>query len=138
MELALIKLLGPEVRPDGDRFPEVGYHVLRQPHFGEGKQKGQRGFRALISIHPIHMQSVSAAAAVGRIQLQSEVVPPDKPIEGTSCLLVPPGVGCGAIRLQAGRDHGLRLDWLLVEICPRASSSVKAIAADRAEMTFLR
>ena len=54
-----------------------------------------------------------------------------------SRLFVPPDVRRGAIRLQTGRDHGLRLDGLLIEMRASASPPVEAIAADRPKVAVL-
>ena len=78
-----------------------------------------------------------AAAALGRVEFQAQIVPAEEPVEGALRLLVPPDVGCGAIGFQAGRDHGLRLDGLLVEIGARAAAPVESIAADRPEVALL-
>src|SRR5437016_9902624 len=83
------------------------------------------------------MQSVATAAALGRIQFQAEIVPADEPVEGALRLFVPPDIGGSAIGFQTGRNHGLRLDGLLVKIGARAAARVEAITADRPKVAFL-
>ena len=83
------------------------------------------------------MQSIAAAAALGGIKFQAEIVPAEEPVESALRLFVPPEVRRGAIGFQTRRDHGLRLNGLLVEIGARAATTVEAIAADRPEVTFL-
>ena len=113
------------------------HHSLGLTHFRQRQQKRQRGFRALVSIHAIHMQPVPASAVFRRVQFQPEIVPPDKPVEGPLRLLVPPDVAGRAIRFESRRNHGLRLDRLLVELRPRAVPLIETVAADRAEMASL-
>ena len=91
----------------------------------------------LVSIDAIHVQSVAAAAALGRIEFQPEIVPADEPVERALRLFIPPDIRRGAISFQTGRNHGLRLDGLLIEIGARAATAVEAIAADRPEVAFL-
>ena len=122
---------------DGDRFLETRHYVLRQLHLRQRKQECQRGFRSLVPVDPIHMQSIAAAAGLGRVEFQSEIVPADEPVEGALRLLVPPDVRCGAIGFQTGRDRGLRFDGLLVEIGARAAAAVEAVAANRPEVALL-
>ena len=83
------------------------------------------------------MQPVVAAASRGRVEFQAEIVPADKPVEGALGVFVPPEVGSGAIGFQAGRDGGLGLDGLLVEIGASAAAAVEAVAANGAKVTLL-
>src|SRR5882672_6208327 len=69
------------------------HRILREPHFRQRKQKCQRGFRALICVDAVHMQRIAAAAGVGGIQLQAEIVPAKKPIEGALRVFMPNGIG---------------------------------------------
>ena len=58
------------IRVDGDRFSETRHHVLRQLHLRQRKQEGQRGFRSLVPVDPIYMQSIAAAAGLGRVEFR--------------------------------------------------------------------
>ena len=122
---------------DGDRFFKTRQYVLRQSHLRQRKQEGQGGFRSLVPVDPIHMQPIAAAACLGRVEFQSEIVPADEPVEGALRLFVPPDVRCGAIGFQTGRDRGLRLNGLLVEIGARAAAAVEPIAANGPKVTLL-
>ena len=84
------------------------------------------------------MQSIAAAAGLGRVELQAEIVPADEPVEGALRLLVPPEVRCGAIGFKTSRDRCLRLDGLLVEIGARAATAVEPVAANGPKVTLLR
>ncbi len=110
---------------DSDRFVKARQHVLRKLHFRQGKQEGQGGFRSLVSVDPIHMQPIAAAPCLGRVKLESEIVPADEPVKSALCLLIPPDVRCGAVGFQTGRDCCLRINGLLVEIGARAAAAVE-------------
>src|SRR6185295_13384455 len=75
-----------------DWFLEIGQRVLRELHFGTGQQEGERGFRPLISVDPVHVQSITAAAGSRGVEFESEIVPAEEPVEGAMCLIVPTGV----------------------------------------------
>src|SRR5438105_14304096 len=82
------------------------------------------------------MQTIVAAACLGRIEFQSKIVPADEPVKGALRLFVPPEVRCGAIGFQAGRNRSVRLNGLLVESGARAAAAVEPIAANRPEVTL--
>ena len=102
-------------------------------HLRQGKQEGQGRFRSLVPVDPIYMQPIAAAAGLGRVEFESEIVPADEPVKGALRLFIPPDVRCGAIGFQTGRDGCLRLNGLLVEIGARAAAAVEPITANRAE-----
>ena len=72
------------------------------------------------------------------VNFQPEIVPAEEPVEGALRLFVPPGIGCGAVGFEAGRDHRLRLDGLLVEVRARAAATIKSVAADGPQLPMLR
>ena len=67
--------------------------VLRELHFRQRVQEGERGFRALVLVHTIHMQRVAAAAGGRRVEFQSQIVPAEKPVEDTLGVVIPPKIG---------------------------------------------
>ena len=50
-------------------------------HFGEGKQKRERGFRALVLIDAVNVQAIPTATALGIIERKTEVVASLEPFE---------------------------------------------------------
>src|SRR5260370_454622 len=83
------------------------------------------------------MQPIAAAACLGRVEFESEIVPADEPVKGALRMFIPPDVRCGAIGFQTGRDRCLRLNGLLVEIGARAAAAVKPITANGSKVTLL-
>ena len=59
-------------------------------HLRQRKQEGQGGFRSLVPVDPIYMQPIAAAAGLGRVEFESEIVPADEPVEGALRVFVPP------------------------------------------------
>jgi hypothetical protein len=45
-----------------------GQSVLGTAHFGEGEQEGERGFRALVLIDAVNVETIPAATALGIIE----------------------------------------------------------------------
>lgn len=76
------------------------------------------------------MQAVAAAAGVGVINRQAEVVAAQEPLEGAARLLAPAGIAGEAIRFQAGGGRRLGLHRLLVEACLLAAAHIEAVRAD--------
>ena len=72
------------------------------------------------------------------VEFLPEVVAAEEPVEGALRLLVPPGVGRGAVRFQASRDRGLRLDGLLVEVRACAVAPIESVAANGPQLPMLR
>src|ERR1039458_8453290 len=122
---------------DRDRLLETRQYVLRQLHLRQGKQEGEGRFRSQVPVDPIHMQPIVAAASLGRVEFEAEIVPADEPVKGALRLFVPPEVRCGAVGFQAGRNRCLRLDGLLVEIGARAAAAVEPVAANGPKVTLL-
>src|SRR5579862_2887936 len=83
------------------------------------------------------MQPIVAAACLGRVEFQSQIVPANEPVEGALRVLIPTDVGCGAVGFQTSRYRGLRLNGLLIEIGARAATAIEPVAADRLEVTLL-
>ena len=44
---------------------EDGDGVLHELHFRQREQEGERGFRALVLVDPVHVQGIAAAAGSG-------------------------------------------------------------------------
>src|ERR1035441_1615418 len=90
---------------DQNRGPEAGDNVLRQPQFRKRQQERQRGFRALVAVDPVDVQSVATTAGPRRVEFQSEIVRADEPVKRTLGLFVPPGIGRRPIGFQTGRSE---------------------------------
>src|SRR6266536_5117091 len=97
------------------RLVKHGDGIFDQPHFSQREQKRERGFRSLVLIDAIHVQTIPATAGVRGIKFQAEIVPAQKPIEGALSLFVPPLVGSCAVGFKTCGHHGLGLDGLLIE-----------------------
>src|SRR5207244_9374353 len=80
------------------------------------------------------VRTVAPTAGPRRVQVQSEIVPADKPVKRMPGLFVPPGIGRGPISLQAGRHHCLCFDRLLIEVGSRTAALEESVAADGAEV----
>src|ERR1017187_6213258 len=111
--------------------------VLCQPHFRQRQEKGQHRFRSLVLVAPVLVQPIATTAGLRGVEFQPEIVPAEEPVEGALRLLIPPRVGCGAVRFQASRDRGLRLDGLLVEVRARAVTLIESVTADGPQLTLL-
>src|SRR5207245_3289372 len=81
---------------------------------------------------------IAAAAGGCGVKLQAEVVPAEEPVESALSLLVPPRVRGGAVGIQTGGHHRLRLDRLLVEVRAGSAARVKSAVADGPEIAALR
>ena len=92
--------------------------AFQQLHLGERQQKGERRLGPLVLVDAIFLEAVAAAAGLGVVQLQAQVVAAEEPLEGEPGLVQPVGVVGGPVRLEAGRDGGVGLDRLLVELGP--------------------
>ena len=112
--------------------------VLCQPHFRKGQEEGQRRFRSLVFVAPVRVQPIAAAASLAGVEFQPEVVRAEEPVEGALRLSMPPRVGCGAVRFQASRNRGLRLDGLLVEFRACAVAPIESVAANRPQLAVRR
>lgn len=80
------------------------------------------------------MQTITAAAARGVVEREMQVVPPQKPLEGSAGFLLPVFFSGEVVSLQTGRDHRLGLHRLLVEAGPFTALLVKTVGADGNEM----
>src|SRR5205814_643713 len=108
---------------------------LRELHFGVGKVKGERRFRAFVLIHAVGMQRVAAAAGHGIVKRQAEIVATQKPFERAPRFAQPNGVTGRAMGFETSGNHRVRLNRLLVEACAFATLHKKSIRANRAENT---
>ena len=111
--------------------------VLYQPHLRQRQQKGQHRFRSLVFVAAVRVQSIAAAARLGGVEFQAEIIPAEEPVEGALRLFIPPQVGRGAVRFQASRDRALRLDGLLVEIRAYAVALIESVAANGPQLAML-
>ena len=92
----------------------------------------------MILVRPIRMQAIAAAACGRVIHREVQVVPPQKPLEGTAGFRMPSFFPGDKVGFQTGRDHRLRFHRLLVEAGPFASLRIKPVRADGNEMLTLR
>src|SRR5882724_2365126 len=60
---------------------ESAYCILHQLHFHKRKQERERRLGTLVQVEAIYVQRIMATAGVCRINLQTEIVPTEKPIE---------------------------------------------------------
>ena len=104
-------------------------------HFGERDLEDQGRFGSLILVHAVVVQTIAAAAGCRIVQRQAKVIATEKPFERAFRLPPPLRVARGAEGIQAGGNHRLRLDRLLVEFRAFPILFVETIAADRAEMS---
>ena len=111
--------------------------ILRQPHFRQRQKESQCGFGSLVFVAPVRVQAVAAAAGLGAVEFQSEIIPAQKPVKGALRLLMPPWVGCGAVCFQASGNRGVRFDGLLVEVRAYAVTPIESIAANGPQMAML-
>jgi hypothetical protein len=80
------------------------------------------------------MQTIATATCRRVVYGEVQVVSPEKPLESAPGLCVPAFSPSDTMSLQAGRDHRLRLDWLLVEAGAFAAPWIETIGADGNEV----
>ena len=114
---------------------EGGKGAFELLQLGKRQQKRQRRLGALVLVNSIGVQAVMAAAGAGVVEFHAEIVAAEEPFEGEPRFIEPCRVFGRAIGFDAGGDSSPGLDWLLIEIGPRAAARVKAVAADGAEVT---
>ena len=61
------------------------------------------------------MQTIAASAGRRVVDREVQVVAAEKPLEGAAGFPVPAFFSGDPVGFQAGRDHCLRLHWLLIE-----------------------
>ena len=79
---------------------EGGDRILHQLHLRKGQQKCQRRFSSLIPVDPVHVQRVPAAPCIGRVKLQTEIIPAQEPVKRALGVLIPGGVRGGTVGFQ--------------------------------------
>ena len=112
----------------------MGDGVSDGGHFREGDLEGECGLSSLVFIGPVVMQTVPATAGQGIVKGNAEIVAPEKPTESTLRLTPPEFIASDAEGVQTGGNHGLGLDWLLVEFRTMAVFPVESVVADRSEV----
>jgi len=80
------------------------------------------------------MQTIAASTCRGVIDREVQVVTTEKPLEGAPGFIMPAFFPGDAIRLQAGRDHRLRLNRLLIETGAFAAFLIKTVGANGDKM----
>ena len=111
----------------GPLLPRPDMIVMRRTHFQEGEQEAQAGFRALIFVDSIRMQSVTATARHGVVEHAFQLILTDEPVEGPPGPLGPDRVASTVLGLEARRNHPTGLDGLLVEYRLQASPNVESV-----------
>lgn len=114
-----------------------GDEVFGVIHFGKGEMEGEGGFGTLVGIDAIVMKAVAAASGAGVVEAESEVVAAKEPFESTFGFFRPRGILGVAEGFEAGGNHGLGFDGLLIEIGVDAVFDTEAVAADGTEMAGL-
>jgi len=120
-----------------DRCAERHSRRFVSAAFRQTTEERQHRFRALVFVAPVRVQTIAATASLRSVQFQPEIVPAEEPVEGALRLFIPPRVGRGAVRCQASRDRGLRLDGLLVEVRACAVTLIESVAANGPQLTLL-
>ena len=95
---------------------EGGQGAFEQLHLAEREQEGQGRLGPLVQVDAVFLEAVAAAAGLGVVEVQPQVVAAQEPLEGEPGLLEPERVVGGVVGLEAGRDGGVGLDRLLVEL----------------------
>src|SRR2546430_2232783 len=84
------------------------------------------------------MQRVAAAAGLSLVKRLAKIVPAQKPFEREPSLIEPVRIiGC-AEGFDAGGDHGVSLNWLLVEMSACLTAAVKSNRTNRAKVAGFR
>src|SRR5277367_4523807 len=96
-------------------------------HFQKRHQERQRGFRSLIFVGSVRMQSVSATACSGIVQRDLKIVVSKEPIERGPRLFAPAALPSCLIGLQARRNRRARLHRLLIEAGLLRCLGIKAL-----------
>ena len=121
---------------DSGLLLQGGDHVLCPVHFRKGEEKSQRGFRALILIYAVDMQSVSATARLGVVERNAQIVSALKPFESLSGLSQPVGVAGSLVSFHARANGGMCLNRLLVERGRLLAALPKTIGTNRPKVSF--
>lgn len=81
------------------------------------------------------MQTIAATSGRRIIDGKVQVIATQEPLEGASRFTAPTLVAGDAVRFEAGRDHRMRFDRLLIEARAFAALPVEPIRSDRDEMS---
>jgi len=84
-------------------------------HFRERKIKGEARFSAEILAQTILMQRIAAASSAGVIKRLPKVVAAEKPLKTTARRAAPVFVPRKRVGFEAGGNHGMSFQRLLVE-----------------------
>ncbi len=98
-------------------------------------KKSECRFRALVFVYAIRMQTIATTPSGRVINGKVQVIATQEPLEGASRFIAPTFIAGDAVRLEAGRDHRLCFDWLLIETCTFTALPIKPIRSDRDEMS---
>src|SRR5207249_10785010 len=103
---------------------------LGKADFQEGMQKSEGRFGPLVLIAAVGVQAISAASGGGIVDRQAEIIAAQEPVESPMEMGIPEAGAGHMLGRQAGGDHGLGFNRLLVEARPGAAAREKSIAAD--------
>src|SRR5664280_2933063 len=79
-------------------------------HFEQSHQERKCGFRSLIFVHPVGMESVPAPASRRIVEWNMQIVLAEEPAENPLGLFVPLSLFSEPVYLKAGRDCRTGLD----------------------------
>ena len=108
--------------------------AFQKLHFTQCEQEREGRFGPLVLVDAVFLQAIAAAAGLGVVKFQAQVITAQEPLKGQTGLLQPDGVFGGLKRVNAGRDRGEGFQRLLVELGAFASAMVEALRADGAEV----
>lgn len=91
------------------------FKVSQRLHFEKRHQERQGGFRSLILIGPLRMQSVPATAGHRIVKWKLQIIVAEEPVESRPRLHAPPFLIGDAVGLQTSRYRSRGFDWLLIE-----------------------
>ena len=124
----------------GERYGlfQTGHRILCPVHFSKREEKGKRGFRALILIYAVNMQSVSATARLSVVERNAQIVSTLKPFKSLGGLSQPVAIAGSLVSFHARANGRMCLDRLLVEGGRLLAALPKAIGTNRPKVSFRR
>ena len=111
---------------------------LQGADFEEGHEEGQGRLGPFILVDPVGLKSIVTTAGTGIVYGEIEVVAAEKPFKRPLSLGVPLVVAGEVVGFDAGRDHGMGLDRLLVKPGPGLAPGIVTIGADGHKMPLVR
>src|SRR5438128_1346401 len=103
-----------------------GRRAFQQLHLPECQEEREGRLGSLILVDAVFLKAIAAAAALGVVEIESQVVAAQEPLEREPGLLEPGELLGGMVGLDAGRDGREGLDRLLVELGAVAVAAVEA------------